>query len=111
MNLVTGALRVTAINSSGANWDRPSRQVGKAEEELHGSELSKADLHPWDGGPGHTLAFHCPAGELTGSCLPRTKSFSPVMTVILSCYFGLEKATHELTQLQHYLNLILTFPQ
>lgn len=69
-NLVTGALRVTVINTSGDNVDRPDRQVVKAEEEVHESELSKAGLHPWDGGPGQALAFSRLVGELTGFCLP-----------------------------------------
>lgn len=69
-NLVTGALRVTVINTSGDNMDRPDRQVVKAEEEVHESELGKAGLHPWDGGPGQALAFSRLVGELTGFCRP-----------------------------------------
>ena len=45
-NLVTRALRVTVINASGDNLDRPGRLVVKAEKEVHEPELGRAGLHP-----------------------------------------------------------------
>lgn len=69
-NLVTRALRIAVISTSGDSLGRPGRQGGAAEEELLCLSWTRLAGLPGRGGPGQALGLNCPVAELTWFCLP-----------------------------------------